>query len=264
MVRAGLNAMSSLKVLSSGRGPVLVLLHGWGMNSAVWENVLESLEQFFTVIRIDLPGHGVNAGYLPGEDLTQWLDALAEAVPENTGLLGWSLGGMLALALAHRYPQKVRRLLMLCSSPKFVQSDDWVYATGRAVFDDFEMRLQTDALQALKHFLALQAAGSGGPGAIVRQLRHALESGGQPSLAGMEQGLGFLKTLDLRSALDGFCGPLMMVLGEHDPLVPAGIAGLLLERKPALPVKLISGCGHVPFISEPGLCADIIIDWFAD
>jgi len=79
---------------SHGKGSDLVLLHGWGMNSAVWEPVIDELDQHFTVTCVDLPGHGFSTlSDTENTGLDDWADAIAAVVPVNAIWLGWSLGG---------------------------------------------------------------------------------------------------------------------------------------------------------------------------
>ena len=88
--------------------PPLVLLHGWGFSSRIWQPLIKALhahgvEQVFA---IDLPGFG-SAFHEPVMTLDEWLDGLAEQLPARCVLGGWSLGGMLALQLAARRPARV-------------------------------------------------------------------------------------------------------------------------------------------------------------
>ena len=50
----------TLKITSQGQGIPLVLIHGWGLNSGVWQPLAEKLSSFFKVITVDLPGYGLN------------------------------------------------------------------------------------------------------------------------------------------------------------------------------------------------------------
>ena len=99
-----------------GRGPNLTMLHGWGLNGAVWNGVRDTLAERFTLHIIDLPGHGRSHG-APVGGLDAFVDAVAHAMPQRTHLLGWSLGGHTALALAHRYPERIDRLVTICCTP---------------------------------------------------------------------------------------------------------------------------------------------------
>ena len=79
----------------------LVLLHGWGMNSAVWSGFTRRLAERWRLTLIDLPGHGASP-YRGETVLQQWADACLESAPQRAVWLGWSLGGLVALEAALR------------------------------------------------------------------------------------------------------------------------------------------------------------------
>ncbi|WP_372881666.1 alpha/beta fold hydrolase [Psychromonas sp.] len=69
----------------------MLLLHGWGVNSAVWKPVLEPLSAHFRVHLIDLPGFG-DSEELVNYSLDAMLDNILQVVPEGAIWCGWSLG----------------------------------------------------------------------------------------------------------------------------------------------------------------------------
>src|SRR3569623_85877 len=79
--------------------PVLVLVHGWGMNARVFDVLAQLLAGDFDVRALDLPGHGGRSGQ-SNNSLQDWADDLAEQVPEGSTVLGWSLGGQVVLRAA--------------------------------------------------------------------------------------------------------------------------------------------------------------------
>ena len=95
--------MSRLYTEVRGSGPALVLLHGWGLNVRVWDGLSATLCDRFRIIAIDLPGHG-RSGWLPArssleEQAAQVRETVAD-IASDYSLLGWSLGGQIALQLA--------------------------------------------------------------------------------------------------------------------------------------------------------------------
>ncbi|MCL5980713.1 MAG: alpha/beta fold hydrolase, partial [Gammaproteobacteria bacterium] len=87
---------------AGGQGRTLVLLHGWGMEGRVFDPWLAYLTPHFRCVRYDLPGHGATpcAAGLAWEGSVTALAALLAEEGESPLLLGWSLGGLLALGLA--------------------------------------------------------------------------------------------------------------------------------------------------------------------
>ena len=116
----------SLKISIVGSGTNLVFLHGWGVNSGVWQPLIDILKHQYCITTIDLPGYGLNHQQLPTPYNLQSIATLVEAyLPTNSILVGWSLGGLVAQQIANSYPEKIKQLVLICSSPKFSESDDW-------------------------------------------------------------------------------------------------------------------------------------------
>ncbi len=114
----------------AGQGRPLVLLHGWAMSAAAFQELAGLLAENFRVLVPDLPGHGKSSpagrNDLAGlsDVLTDWLSSLA-AGPYT--LVGWSLGGMLSLQIASDGKLPVERLSLIGSTPKFTAGDDWSF-----------------------------------------------------------------------------------------------------------------------------------------
>src|SRR5690606_7852318 len=107
-------------------GP-LVLIHGWGCDSHTWQPILTQLQEFASVITVDLPGFGVNSAR-DNLSLTQTLELLESQLPPSSTLIGWSLGGMLAVVLAARRPDKIKRVMTLAANLRFVTAVDYAAA----------------------------------------------------------------------------------------------------------------------------------------
>lgn len=103
-----------------GRGPPVLLIHGVGARLENWDGIAALLSRSFTVVRHDLRGHG-KSGKAAGpysldmfaDDATELLDHLGMA---SAHVAGHSLGGMIAIKLAARHPQRVNRLAVLSAA----------------------------------------------------------------------------------------------------------------------------------------------------
>ena len=107
----------------TGKGPNLVLLHGWGLHGGIWQTVLPQLEQKFTVYNVDLPGFGrskfKDEDCQPDYDINYLIEAVAQVLPDKFFLMGWSLGGVVATALAIQFASKIEKLI---KAPKTLNS----------------------------------------------------------------------------------------------------------------------------------------------
>jgi pimeloyl-[acyl-carrier protein] methyl ester esterase len=225
----------------------LVLLHGWGLHSIVWDDVMPELLQHFRVTVVDLPGMGQSP--LPSGDYT--LDYLAAHVgrvlPEHCHLLGWSLGGLVALKLASDRPRQVRSLTLVASTPKFVADGDWPGVEAR-LFDRFMEVFDEDAEGTLIRFLALNCKDASTVRDDVRKLKDILYFCGLPAPRALRGGLSVLRDTDLRALLASLTMPHLLMFGEHDNIVPVATASVLANQHLTLQLADVS---HVPFVSQP-------------
>lgn len=232
-----------------GQGPDLVLLHGWGMNAAVWSGLAEALAGDFRLHLIDLPGHG-ESPLAAGDGLADWALACLETVPAQASWLGWSLGSLVAQQATLVAPERVSRLVLVAGTPCFVQRPDWTPAMDRDLLAQFGTALMNDLDKTLDRFLGLQVRGSSDARETLRQLRSGFLERPPPRLDALEQGLGLLLNSDLRAQLPRLQVPVLWVMGERDTLVPAALAEALRIRLPAASVEVFAGAGHAPFLSH--------------
>lgn len=241
---------------TAGSGPDVLLVHGWGMSSAVWDGFAEALSGEFRVTAVDLPGHGRSAP-LGVFSLSDAVDAVLEVAPSNAVWLGWSLGGMIALEAAARFGQRIRALVLMASSPRFVAGPAWP-GMDAAVLEQFAADLATDYRGTLQRFLALVARGAEPEAGALRGLRRRFAAAPPPDPGALQAGLDILRYEDLRASLADLTVPAMAVFGERDRLVPSSVAPLLSEMLSPGCVVIVPGAGHAPFLSHPNRCAGLL------
>ena len=241
-----------------GYGPDLVLLHGWGMNAAVWGPLLPGLSERFRLSIIELPGHGESAPAAMA-DLSEWAQLCLAVAPASAHWLGWSLGGQVALRAALSAPTRVSGLSLVAATPRFVQDRDWKCAMPVATFEQFAAALQDDPNATLSRFLALQVKGSEHARETLKLLRGELAQRPPASEAGLAQGLDLLLRNDLRVELKDLACPSHWLLGSRDTLVPAGLKERLPAYLPNAEIEEIHGAGHAPFLSHPYASLDALI-----
>ena len=88
----------------TGNGPNLVILHGWGYSSDIFQGLVEKNKANYRITVIDLPGHGRSEDV--DGDIESWGDELIKLIPEKSTLLGWSLGGLLSIYISSKIQLK--------------------------------------------------------------------------------------------------------------------------------------------------------------
>jgi len=232
----------------------LLLIHGWGMHAGLWTSIAEQLAQHFCVFAVDLPGHGYSSRIVkngPPFTLDSIVDELSARFSEPLAVCGWSLGGQVALRWAMRQPQQVSRLVLVASTPCFVQQSDWSCAMAAETLAGFDAALRKDYAQTLRRFLALQMRGSERERDLLATLRSMLFSRGEPDLEALQGGLDILRDCDLRSALPGVQQAALVIAGERDTLTPLPASQYMAGHLPNARLATIKGAAHAPFLSHP-------------
>ena len=235
---------------SRGRGPDLVLLHGWGMNAAVWRGLPADLAIGHRLTAIELPGHGASPWDPATRGLDDWAQACLAAAPARACWIGWSLGGLVALAAAGLAPERLSGLILLTATPRFAQAADWPAAMAPATLAGFHDDLLADPAGTLQRFLALQVKGSEAARETLRQLRLELAERPAPEPRALAQGLDLLRETDLR--------PTLPVLNhDNSRLLPESFTGTLLTANEidGLQVHLgrALGVGQIIFKAHSGI-----------
>jgi pimeloyl-[acyl-carrier protein] methyl ester esterase len=241
----------TLHVEIRGEGPDLVLLHGWALHGGMWGPWLDRLAGHARLHIVDLPGHGRSGWPVATHDLAGLAHAVYPRVPRDAIVLGWSLGGMLALELGRRHPRHLRALILMATTPKFLAGPAWEHGLDPEVLHEFSRGLELDYWRTVQNFLALQTRGDEHAPETLRTLRSKLVSHGEPDRRALAAGLDVLRGADLRDALPRITLPALVIAGEHDRLTPPSAGRELAARLPTARFLCVERSGHAPFLSHP-------------
>ncbi|HLX29288.1 MAG TPA: pimeloyl-ACP methyl ester esterase BioH [Casimicrobiaceae bacterium] len=243
-------AVPSIHVESQGIGRSLVLLHGFAMHSGLFAPIMPALSLHHRVHAVDLPGHGRSPPVDDG-DVSSLVDAIDGAIDEAPlDVLGWSLGGEIALAWALARPSRIRRLVLVATTPSFVVRDDWPHAITSQTLSRFGDELRVSYRLTLARFLALQVHGSEAGRATLAALRARLYERGEPSKEALDAAIDMLRNVDLRPNLPRIRTPALVVAGDRDTLVPIAATRSLAAALPNATHVTIGGAAHAPFLSH--------------
>lgn len=227
----------------------LALVHGWGMNLAVFDTLRDALPHTDTWA-IDLPGHGRSAWHPARADFESQLDAVLAALPPRSVLLGWSLGGELAMEVARRHPARVAALVLVSSTPRFSQSTDWPHGMNAGEIEAFSSLVDQDWRQTLSDFVWLQLRGSRNAEAAQQRVEAALTTHGAPHPDALRADLALLGSVDLRAHVAGITQPVLAIAGQNDRVVPPGATRWIAQALPQARYAEIARAGHASFISH--------------
>ncbi|TQV75152.1 pimeloyl-ACP methyl ester esterase BioH [Aliikangiella marina] len=249
-------------VFTSGKGPNLVLIHGWGLHGGIWETVLPMLEESFTIHNIDLPGFGRSPVHNGEYTLDYLVEAVAEVMPDDANVIGWSLGGLVATGIALDIPKKVNRLITVASNPCFVATDDWQYGMQAKILESFIDYLEEDYETTLIRFLGIQTMGSATQKEDIKKLKEAVFLHGQPSKKALRGGLQILHDMNLIGRLAQLTQPVLRMYGRLDSLVPAKVADDVAGYLPESQSIVYRKAAHAPFLSASDDFVDDVKKFF--
>lgn len=236
--------------------PVWVYLNGWGSDKLLWMPLLTRLGG--RAILLDLPELGGRNISL-SDSWSNYVDELAALLPERCTLVGWSLGGMLAVQLAARAPAKVERLVTIAANARFVAEQDWPHALSAVTYEQFYQGFAAAPARTLGRFHALQAKGD----KHAKEVLHALKQQPAPNAAQTkvwQQLLQWLVQVDNRRTLARLTCPQLHIFGAADALVPATVAQVVGALSDA-DTHVVPDVGHAPHISNPVALATRIHEW---
>jgi pimeloyl-ACP methyl ester carboxylesterase len=229
-----------IALFEGGSGPAVVLLHGAGDQAGTWSKIVPGLVSKYSVFVPDLPGHGESephSGALNLDLLLQGVDAVVKhAGGANVGLVGNSLGGMLAMLYAHRHPERLSRIVVI---------DGGVLRGDRP---DLTLMPRNRA-EARKLLDAEMDPGSPRvPGFVLDDIVRQANAG---PLARMADGRDVSRHL-LEGRLGEVRVPVDFLWGASDQLLSLDYARRMQAGLPASRLTALERCGHVPQRECPG------------
>ncbi len=250
----------SQDVHSQNGAPVVVLGSSIGSTRSMWDEQLPLLARHFRVVRYDHRGHG-DSPVPPGPytiddlggDLIRLLDRLGVDRAHHVGL---SLGGMVAMWLAAHHPDRVDRLVLVCTGAHLPPPSRWreraatVRARGTAAIADTSVeRWFTPAFRATPR---------------AQDVRRGLLDVPDEGYAGCCEAIA---GADLRPDLAAIKAPTLVIAGADDPATPPSYAEDLIAGMPpgvASPVRIVDGAAHLGSVEQPEIIGALILEHLAE
>ena len=244
-----------------GEGAPLLLVHGLGYGRWGWGPAVEPLAEHARVLLFDNRGIG-ESDVPPGPYAARTLAGDAVAVLDAAGVeradvVGTSLGGMVAQVVATDFPERVRRLVLACTTP----------GGGRAVpYPEGTRKLLEQAATlapdvALRRFVE-NALSPDAPATLVDEIV-ALRTANPPDPAGWQAQAAAAAVFDGFDRLAEIAAPTLVLHGTADRVVDVGNAPLLAQAIPDARLELFEGCGHLFFWERPARFAAVVGEFLA-
>jgi pimeloyl-ACP methyl ester carboxylesterase len=256
-------SLVAANVKVEGAGPTIVLIHGFGAAIDWWDDIAPALATDHRIVSIDLIDHGGTAAPVSGYSIERQ-GALVSAILDKLGVdratvVGHSMGGEVATALAELKPERIERLILIDSPPT-------AGATFTILTDAY---MQPVLGELLSQFLSDRALRRGlaqgfAPGfavpdkfvADIKQLTYtAFHTAHKDSVAYRTRQPIYERLAALKPV-----PPLLAIFGALDAIVPPEFAKLF-ERVPGGRIAIIEGAGHSPMVEKPTKTLGLIRDF---
>ena len=259
MTRMALSALegAELNVEMTGRGPALVALHGFTGSVQTWRSFSQAAGTGFTVVAVDLPGHGASDSPPDSRLYTmeRHVQALAEIMDrlglERVAWLGYSLGGRIALSAAVALPERTEALVLESTSPGIASEEErrqriredealacWIAEVGVQRFVEYWGSLPIWNSQKRL------------PAVIRDGLRYQRLRNKPCGLANSLRGVGTGAQPPLHDRLEEITAPALLVAGEEDEK----FTSMAREMRRAIPtsrLETVAEAGHAVHLEQP-------------
>jgi pimeloyl-ACP methyl ester carboxylesterase len=250
-----------LRYFTGGDGPPLLLLHGFGGAAWNFTGMAPLLLRGRRLIVPDLPGHG-GSPPLPAPSLAGFADAVAGLLDEPAGVLGHSMGGVVALRLAERHPELVKALLL--AAPAGISSSSrlatitlgllGIVRPGRMAGRRVDRIARSPRLRRLV-FGRFEVSN---PEVLDERAVYGFLGASVDHTDTLSAGLALARD-DPRQSLDRVRCPVLVLFGGRDRQVPLA-DGFEYARRLRAPLRIVADCGHLLIGERPDVCARAALD----
>jgi 3-oxoadipate enol-lactonase len=235
--------------------PTVVLSSSLGATHTMWERQVPALTQHFRVVRYDTRGHGLSP-VVPGpctiQDLADDVVALLDRLDvERAHVVGLSLGGMTAIALAAGNPERVDALALLCTSAHLPPAQGWLERAGTvraegtgAVADTVVSRWYTDAFRHAH------------PDRVARAVATIASIPPEGYAACCEA----IAAMDLRDDLASIKAPTLALAGADDPATPPEHLQRIADAVPDARLVVVADAAHLANDEQPDIVNAALLD----
>lgn len=237
--------------LGRGAGPRIVFANSLGTDLAIWDDIADELGGDFDLLFYDKRGHGLSEVALGGiadhaGDLVGLLDHVGWG---SATVCGLSVGGLIAMDMAVRAPERVEKLVLMDTAARIGTPEAWnaridaVLKKGVAAIGD----------QIMERWFS----------PVYRDAEPDAFAGWQRMLertpaTGYADTCVALRDADLTEAIGGILAPTLVIAGAEDLSTPPELIAATARRIPAAAFRTIAGAGHLPCIERPGEVASLL------
>lgn len=250
-----------------GNGPDLLLVHGWASSTRMWDRFVSAVQHEYRCWSVDLPGFG--ASPMPPDtrpDLYMHMHSLIEFCEQQQiqpyAVIGHSMGGMLALMLAHERPQLMEKLVLVCPvvTGRYGLKANTFFSSSLGRFMAARTRslwalMQSEALAPL--FVVPQYVDKAIHKRYIQDFQRATWEASITALESMAQ-------INLEPVLPQISHPTLVVVGKKDYTVPPGEGHIAAAKMPHAQLVKFNTSHHQPMDEEPDRFNQVVRDFLSE
>ncbi len=234
-----------------GQGPDVVVIHGWSCNHMDMQPVVKELAKHYRVTNIDLPGIGTSDWDPQTETIHDLAEQVLPHLPKEAIYVGWSFGGLISIAIAAKYPKRVKHLIGIGTTPKLIAADHWVGFPAPGFCVAFDVVKEKGLKALLKEDYAGEFLAINPKPAQFSALNRLLDQAPDIPQDILFKGIEICDATDLRKEFAGISCPIDFIMGEDDIKVLFTSAAQLQALNPKIKIHSIAGAKHLPFWTHP-------------
>lgn len=237
----------------AGQGEPVLFIHGWGVNMRIWKQQAKNLSKKFSVILIDLPGHGQSSWKkIDLHNIAVDINFIIEKLGySKINIVACSLGGLIALKMFELFPDKIKRLVLVGSQARFVWADDYPFGLKIERIEKLSGQIREHYPSMINIFFRSLFTKEERKSRRFKWIQTFRQRDSYPNQEALLDLLVILSKEDLRDTLKKANFPLQFIYGDDDYICPKGLHKLLEEQFPAARFNYFEKCGHFPFLSKP-------------
>lgn len=228
-----------------GSGPHLLLLHAVGMDLTLLDALTAILAKGFTILRVDLRGHG-KSPYVPAASLEDYADDVHALLTKldfaPCGVVGFAMGGMVAQALVVKYPQDVRALVL--ANINHEQTEQSFAALMARATDARRGGMAPILDVTMERWFNAPFRQKGGDAAVRARLL-------ANDIRGWCDGFTAMANVNTAPKLKSIKVPTLCLAGEVDKSTPPAVVKAMADAIPSAQYAVLPNGPHMPFVEMP-------------
>lgn len=234
----------------------IILIHGLGFNKKIWFFLKKKLKKKFNVHLLNLHTPKNNKNFYL--EFKKFIQKTILNIPQNSILIGWSLGGLIATILTLKIQNKIKLLITISSSPCFIEKKSWI-GLKKDQIQNLKKELIKNYPYAIKNFLKLQNTICKKNTKKNKILYKKIIKQSKPNINSIKFNIKILKKIDTRNLIKKINIPIFRIYGEFDVIVKKKIKIIVDKILNDNNSIIIKNANHAPFISHLNFFYKILI-----